>query len=210
MASRKELKEQRRREREEAERRELRQQKQRRRLRIYGGAAAVIAVAAGAAAFALLAGGEDDAGEVFAAKPDGLQERVQKAGLTLGPDHFHPTVRVVVNGADVPIPDDIGTGTGGAGHSPIHRHAGDEKLHAEGVKEGAFTLGQFMDVWGVPLSADRLGPYRATGPREVMVLAKRKGQDQFRRVGDVRGLPLRDADEVYVVYGTREQSPIVL
>jgi len=72
------------------------------------------------------------------------------------------------------------------------------------------TLGQFMKVWGVPLSATRLGPYRAGGKRKVSVLVKSKGVEKFREVGNVTDLQLGDGDQVYVVYGTPEQSPIVL
>jgi len=208
MASRKELKEKRRREREEAARRAEHQKRRRRRLRLLASAAAAIAVLGAGAAFVLLGGARDDPNGDFAAKPEGLQERVQKARLTLGADHFHPTVRVVANGEDIRIPDNIGAAAGGA-HAPIHRHPGDEQLHAEGLEQGRFTLGQFMEVWGVPLSATRLGPFRAAGRRKVMVLAKPKGAERFRRVRDIDGLQLRDGDDVYIVYGTAEQSPVV-
>lgn len=207
MSSRKELKERRRREREEAEQRRQAQRLRRRRMRLYAVVAAASVGLAGAAAVVLLDGGGDPQ-DVFAAKPAGLEERLKKARLTLGSDHFHPTVRVVANGAEIPIPQDIGTGEG-AEHAPVHRHAGDEQLHAEGIQEGSFTLGQFMEVWGVPLSSTRLGPYRADARRTVTVFAKAKGQERFRRIADIPGLRLGDGDEVYVSYGTREQSPIV-
>ena len=207
MSSRKELKERRRREREEAERRAEAQSRRRRQLRLYGGMVATAAALAGGAAIALLGGSKDEPKDVFAAKPEGLGERLLKARLKLGPDHFHPTVRVVANGEAIAIPDDIGAGEGGA-HAPLHRHPGDEKLHAEGLKEGSFTLDQFMQVWGVPLSATRLGPYRADSRRTVSVFVKAKGQKRFREVRDIGGVALGDGDEVYVSYGTPAQSPI--
>lgn len=210
MASRKELKEQRRREREEAERRARAADRRRRRLRLYGALAGAVVLAAGGAAFALSGGSDGDPEEVFAAKPDGLQERVEAARLTPAADHFHPTVRIFANGDPIPIPEDIGIAAAGGEHAPIHRHAGDEQLHAEGVKEGTFTLGQFMTVWGVPLTPARLGPYRADARRKVNVLVKPKGRDRFMPARNVANLQLRDGDEVYVIYGTRQQSPIVL
>lgn len=149
MSSRKELKERRRREREEAERRAQEQARRRRRLRLYaalGAAAAALAVGAAVVAF----DGGDDPKEVFSAKPEGLGEPLQKARRALGTDHFHPTIRVVANGEQIPVPDDVGAGEGTAS-TPLHRHPGDEQLRAEGP-----------------------------------------------------------GDEVYVAYGTREQSPIVL
>lgn len=208
MASRRELKEQRRREREEAERREAEQLRRRRRLRVLGGLAGLLAVGAGVATVIVASSGPEDPKKVFAAKPEGLQERVREARLTAGPQHFHPTVRVAVNGRDIPIPDDIGSDPAG-GHIPIHRHPGDDQVHAEGIQEGTFSLGQFMKVWGVPLSETRLGPYEADGRRKVSVLVKPKGAKQFRESDQVEELKLKDGDEVYVVYGTGEQSPVV-
>ena len=208
MASRKDEKEQRRQEREEAERRERTAAVRRRRLRIAGLFALGLVVAGSAAGFLYLDSLNADE-EAFAAKPEGLQERMAAARLTLGADHFHPTVRVVVEGRPIPIPVDVGSGTGGA-MAPIHLHEGDEKLHAEGVVQGRFTLGQFMRVWGVPLDKNRLGPYRADARRKVTVLAKPKGKDRFDAIADPAALQLKDGDEVYVVYGTPEQSPIIL
>ena len=208
MASRKEEKEQRRREREEAERRDKQAAARRRRARRYGIVGVGLAAAAVAGGLAYLET-RDDAEEAFAAKPDGLQERIQQAGLAFGADHFHPTVRVVVEGKQIPIPVDVGTGADGA-MAPIHLHEGDEKLHAEGAVEGRFTLGQFMRVWGVPLTPTRLGPYREDARRKVTILAKPKGKDRFDEVSDPANLQMKEGDEVYVIYGTREQSPIIL
>lgn len=208
MASRKEEKEQRRREREEAERREREAASRRRRVRRYG--VGLLAVAAAAVAGGLLyLETRDDAEEAFAAKPEGLTARLQQAKLAFGTDHFHPTVRVVVEGRQIPIPADVGIGAGGA-MAPVHLHKGDEKLHAEGAVEGRFTLGQFMRVWGVELTPTQLGPYREAGPRKVTVMIKPKGKDRFDEVRDPANLQMKDGDEVYVIYGTREQSPIIL
>ena len=209
MASRKDLKEQRRREREEAERRAEQALRRRGRIRVYAIAAGVVAVGAGGAAFALLGGLESDPADAFAAHPDGIDDRVAKARIAPGGDHFHPTVRVVANGKPVPIPADALEDGSGRPAVPMHFHEGDEQLHAEGVQEGTLTLGQFMTVWGVPLTPSRLGDYRADGDRKVSVLVKPKGKDRFTPTKAFGGLQLRDGDEVYVLYGTPEQSPIV-
>ena len=77
-------------------------------MRLYAAVAVAAAGLVAAAAIVLLDGG-DDPQDVFAAKPADLDERVKRARLTLGSD-LHPTVRVVANGAEIPILDDIGTG----------------------------------------------------------------------------------------------------
>ena len=209
LSSRRDSKDQRRRERLEAERRAQQQRRRRHRWQVSGLAAAgIILIVLGVVV--LLGGTGGESSDVFDAKPEGLQRRLEQARLPLGGDHIHPVVRVVVNGEPIPIPDDIGTAADGRSHSPIHRHPGDEVLHAEGVEDGRFTLGQFMQVWGVELSRHRLGPYRAQGDRRVTVLAKWKGAKRFQQVNDFAGLELGDGDEVYIVYGTPDQSPIVL
>ena len=204
------MKEQRRRERIEAEHAAEQADRRSRRRRLVGGGMAVIATVVAAGAVALVTTREDDTEDprdAFAAKPDGLNERVQSAGLTPGPDHFHPTVKVYAAGAEIPIPDELGNASDG-GHVGVHRHPGDPKVHAEGIEEGTFTLGQLMAVWGVPLSKDRLGPYRAAGSRAVTVFVKDPGEKRFNESPKLEALQLRDGQEVYVAYGTPQQSPI--
>jgi hypothetical protein len=207
VASRKELKEQRRREREAAERAAEQAERRRRRRRLIGGGLALLATAAAAATLIVAAGGDDDAAP-FAAKPDGMGERVQSAGLMPGGDHFHPTVKVFAAGKEIPIPEDLGISSDGT-NVGVHLHPGDEKVHAEGVQAGTFTLGQLMAIWGVPFGSDRLGPYRADARREVTVFVKEPGEKRFDESAEVENLQLRDAQQVYVAYGTPQESPIV-
>lgn len=207
MASRKELKEQRRREREEKERAAVQAERRQRKLRLVGGALAVLVVAAGGVILALTQGGGDSAADAFTAKPDGLEQRVADAKLTAGSDHFHPTLKLFVGERAISVPEDIG-GPGGSMVSPIHRHAGDEQLHVEGVQEGSVTLGQFMRIWDVALSPTQLGPYRADGRRTVRMWVKDNGAKRFRESREFGRLKLRDGQQVYLAYGTAAQAPI--
>ena len=209
MASRRELKEQRRREREEAERRAELARMRQRRIRALGALAAVVAVVGVGAALSLLGGSGSDPADAFEAKPEGIADRAAEADIASGPDHFHPTVRVVVNGEPVPVPPDAFKDDSGASVVPLEYHEGDEKIHAEGAQRGKLTLGQVMTVWGVPLSPTRLGDYRADGRRKVSVFVKRKGQDRFVETREFDRLQLDEGVEVYLVYGTPQQSPIV-
>lgn len=211
MSSRKEMKEERRREREELERITREQERTRRRRHVAYGVAGVLAAGGSIAAIAISgseAGGGGTAAEVFAAKPDGLQQRVADADLPLGGDHFHPTVKAFVGQDVFDVPDDIG-GAGGAMISPAHKHAGDDAIHAEGLEQGKFTLGQFMRIWGVPLTPTQLGPYREEGAKKVRLLVKDKGEKAFTESQEFGDLVLREKQEVYVVYGTLDESPVV-
>lgn len=206
MSSRKELKAQRRNERDAARRAALAADQRRRRRRRFGIGLLVPTVAA-AVVLAITLSGRGDASESFAAKRQGLTERMSGARLKLGVDHFHPTLKVFVGDVEIPVPDDIGAGEGGT-HAPLHRHAGDPKLHAEGLEDGALTLAQVMKIWGVAFSEDRLGSYRADGRQAIRVWAKAPRQTRFREATKPADLRLTDGQEVYLAYGTREQAPI--
>lgn len=211
MSSRKEMKEERRREREEFERTTREQQRARRRRRAAYGVVGVLAAGGGIAALATSGSGGDGGGggaEAFAAKPDGLQERVAEAKLPLGADHFHPTVKVFIGQEVFDVPVDIG-GAGGGMESPAHKHAGNDAIHAEGLEQGKFTLGQFMRLWGVPLTPTQLGPYREEGDKKVRLLVKDKGEKAFTESQEFGDLVLREGQQVYLVYGTLDESPVV-
>ena len=118
------------------------------------------------------------------------------------PYHVHAHVAIFVNGQEMRIP-------AGAGITPprasqqvpggtffdsgpndclywLHTHANDGIIHIEAPAKQNFTLGQFFDIWGQPLSAGQVGP--AKGP----VVAFLNGR---RFAGDPRDIPL-DAQEV--------------
>ena len=207
MASRKEQKEHRRREREAAERAARVAERRRRRMRAGLAGGVALAVVAAVALFGIAGVGGSDDSDSFAAKPEGLDKRMADAELPIAGDHFHPTLKVFVSGKEVPVPDDIGVGEGGVS-APLHKHPGDEQLHAEGVREGALTLEQVMKVWGVPLSSTELGPHEAEGPRAVRMWVKGPGDERFSESREFGRLRLRDRSEIYLAYGTPEQAPI--
>jgi hypothetical protein len=89
--------------------------------------------------------------------------------------HIHAHLAVFVNGVPKQVPYGIGiapprqtTGTGndtfvasGGCFYWLHTHASDGVIHVESPTQSVYTLGQFFDLWGQPLSANQVGP--ATG-----------------------------------------------
>ena len=185
----------------------------RRRLVAAGVLALAMAVVGG---LALTLGDDDDrapvASDPFGPNWTGVAERVKAAGLPAqgteapGAPHSHQTLNVFVRGEYIPVPVNIGIPPGGDGMPPLHTHTADGTLHVEGVARA--SLGQFMQVWGVPFSAQRLGPYRSSGAEIVRVWVKEPGDDIFVESREFEDLRLRDGQEIYVAYGTREDSPI--
>ncbi|HEY9241340.1 MAG TPA: hypothetical protein VIP48_05120 [Streptosporangiaceae bacterium] len=88
--------------------------------------------------------------------------------------HIHAHLTIFVNGAARQVPAGIGipgaqgqntpTGTfigSGTCFYWLHTHAADGIVHIESPVQRTYTLGEFFNEWGQPLSANRVGP--ATG-----------------------------------------------
>jgi hypothetical protein len=116
--------------------------------------------------------------------------------------HIHVHVAIYVNGLEKRIPAGAGipspqlvehiglgkpladelfvdNGVGGCLYW-LHVHSNDGVVHVESPYKHTFTLGQFFDIWGLPLGPDQVGP--ANGA----VVAFENG----RRYPDPRSVPL--------------------
>lgn len=136
----------------------------------------------------------------------GLDERRQTAGIPTmmqtmdSAAHFHPRLWVYVDGRAVPVPANIGIDPArdSMQMAGLHTHASDGTVHAEGVERA--TLGQFFAIWGVPFSAQRLGPHRATDGKSVRMWVNGEPSKAFG------GLALRDKQRIVVSYA-RSDAP---
>jgi len=85
--------------------------------------------------------------------------------------HVHARLTIFVDGRSERVPAGVGiaepeaeqTTRGpfvarGACFSWLHTHAADGVIHIESPVQRAFTLGNFFDVWGQPLSSSQVGP----------------------------------------------------
>jgi hypothetical protein len=63
------------------------------------------------------------------------------------------------------------------------------------------TLGQLFEIWGVPFSADQLGPYENEGDERVRVWVDGEPSQEFEDA------VLEDGQEVVVGYGTAAEMP---
>jgi hypothetical protein len=138
--------------------------------------------------------------------------------------HVHTHLTIFVNGQARVIPYGVGipgfqaiqiSPPAPAGPGPfvetgtcfywLHVHTTDGIVHIESPsKTEAFTLGQFFDIWGVPLSSNQVGP--ATG--KVTVFFTSPGKQPMLYTGDPRSLPLGDKYEIQLVVGTPIVAPV--
>jgi len=123
--------------------------------------------------------------------------------------HIHVHVDIFVNGQQKRLP--VGAGIAAprlaehlttglfVDNSPkgclywLHVHSDDGIIHIEAPHKGAFTLGEFFDIWGQPLSSDQVGPARGT------VVAFVNGR-VFH--GDPRNIPLLVHGTIQLDVGT--------
>lgn len=212
MASRAEEKERRRQERLAREQAANAQARWRRRLYgvVAGGTLVAAAVVAVIVVLAAGGGGTSSKGSeaAFGTHYQRLQARRTTAGVptmeeaqTVGATHFHPVIKVYVNGKQIPIPVNIGIDPGKppTGMAGLHTHDSSGTIHNEAGTQA--RLGQFFAVWGVPFSSTRLGPYRATRSKKVKMWVDGKPSRAFG------ALQLEDGQQTVVAYGSKSDEP---
>ena len=132
--------------------------------------------------------------------------------------HVHTHLTIFVNGQARVIPYGIGIPGAQAVESAqgpfvetgscfywLHVHAYDGIVHVESPSTTqSFTLGQFFDEWGVPLSSTQVGS--ATG--KVTVFFSSPGKKPGLYAGDPRNLPLGDHYEIQLDVGTPIVAPV--
>jgi hypothetical protein len=125
--------------------------------------------------------------------------------------HIHTHLTIFVNGKQRQVPAAIGipgavaqqTNAGpfvdsGTCFYWLHTHAADGIIHIESPVERTYTLGEFFDEWGQPLSPDQVGP--ATGKVTAIVNGK-----VFK--GNPRDVPLGSHEDLQLDVGTPLIAP---
>jgi hypothetical protein len=140
---------------------------------------------------------------------DGVQCQTDEQTVT----HVHTHLTIFVNGKARVIPYGIGIPGFEAEATPegpfvvtgscfywLHTHATDGVIHIESPNTTtSFTLGQFFDEWGQPLSTTQVGP--ATGTVTTFF-------DGKLYKGNPRDLPLGDHYQIQLDVGTPIVAPV--
>jgi hypothetical protein len=125
--------------------------------------------------------------------------------------HIHAHLAIFVNGAARQVPFGVGIAGAQAQGTPqgpfvsnggcfywLHSHAADGIIHIESPQQRTFTLGNYFDIWGQPLSPTQVGP--AVGP----VTAIYNGQ---RYLANPRDIPLNAHAQIQLEVGTPLVAP---
>ena len=132
--------------------------------------------------------------------------------------HVHTHLTIFVNGKAQVIPYGIGipgfqavsTAQGpfvqtGSCFYWLHAHANDGIIHVESPSTSdTFTLGQFFDEWGIPLSKTQVGPAQGN----VTVFFTSPGQKAKLYTGNPRNIPLGDHYQIQLNVGTPIVAPV--
>jgi hypothetical protein len=126
--------------------------------------------------------------------------------------HIHAHLTVFVDGAARQIPYGIGIPGARVQNTPqgqfveggscfywLHTHSADGIIHIESPVRRTFTLGDFFDIWGEPLSSARVGPAKGR------VLAIYNGQHY---IGDPREIPLSAHAQIQLDVRTPLVAPV--
>lgn len=119
--------------------------------------------------------------------------------------HVHTHLALFVNGKQVQIPAYIGmapTPQGGCLYW-LHTHGPDGIMHveagtAEAPNGGHYTLGNFFDIWGYPLSSDQVGPFKGYVTAYV---------DGTPYTGDPRQIALQSRKQIVLEVGQPTVPP---
>jgi hypothetical protein len=142
---------------------------------------------------------------------DGLLERLKAIGLPYGPTetlayHIHDHLAIFVDGKPVTVPALVGINTPAPQDQEfitvLHTHDDSGIIHIESPVRRDYTLGQFFDVWGVPLTSTSIGGYTNGGTKTLRAFVNGKPV-----TGDPRTIVLTNHEEIVVTYGTRAELP---
>jgi hypothetical protein len=121
--------------------------------------------------------------------------------------HVHSHLTIFVNGQARQVPAGIGIPgyPNGSCLYWMHSHYPDGIIHVESPNTSdSYTLGQWFDEWGIPLSKTQVGPAKGN----VTVLFTSPGKATGIYTGDPRNIPLGDHYEIQLEVGSPIVAPV--
>lgn len=116
--------------------------------------------------------------------------------------HIHPHLTILDHGKPVAIPEDVGRPIAARCLYWLHTHTPDGIVHIESPKVLSFTLGQFMDVWGEPLTATDVAGARTRKGERIKVYVQGRPY-----AGDPRKIEFTQHLDIVVLVGPPYRVP---
>ena len=127
---------------------------------------------------------------------------IECQGMEGAVEHIHTHLQIFNRGRAVQIPAGVGIPQGGQCLYWVHTHTADGIIHIESPVKRTFTLGQFFDIWGEPLSRTQAASGRTAHGHALRVTVNGKPW-----TGDPAKIPLRDREEIVIQSGPPWGTP---
>jgi hypothetical protein len=115
--------------------------------------------------------------------------------------HVHAVLFVYIDGKQTPVPANIGIDPQGRFIAALHTHDGSGVVHMEATKPYPFTLGEFINIWGVDFSNQNLGAYHAGNGNVLQLWVNGK------QVTDMVDYKMKEKDVMILGYGKAGSFP---
>jgi len=116
--------------------------------------------------------------------------------------HIHPHLTILDHGKPIVIPEDVGRPLAAQCLYWLHTHTPDGIIHVESPKFMTFTLGQFMDVWGEPLSRTNVAGARPGKGEKIAVYVQGRPY-----AGDPRKIEFAQHLDIAILVGPPYRIP---
>ncbi|HZO94276.1 MAG TPA: hypothetical protein VFB22_10975 [Candidatus Baltobacteraceae bacterium] len=116
--------------------------------------------------------------------------------------HIHQHLAVLDHGKPVGVPEDVGRPLIAGCFYWLHTHTPDGIIHVESPSFRTFTLGNFFDIWGQPLSRTDVAGAKPRKGEHVQVWV-----DGSRYTGDPRKIELTQHLDVTIEVGPPYTKP---
>jgi hypothetical protein len=167
-----------------------------------GGTAAVLAAAIAAIAFTANSGANHSAPTPTPSPPPGAPIDGIRCEAEMVQTHFHAHLALLQDGNQVPLPAGIGISQEAQCLYWLHTHQTDGIIHVESPGQAKFTLGQFFDVWGQPLTQTQAGPLTAPSGQQLHIFV-----DGNPFSGDPRSIELQSHQLLVIEIGQEVPPP---
>jgi hypothetical protein len=115
--------------------------------------------------------------------------------------HVHAALFVYVDGKQITVPANIGIDPQGRFIAALHTHDTSGVVHMEATKPYPFTLGEFINVWGIDFSDTNLGAYHAGNGKVLQLWVNGK------QVSDPVNYKMKPHDVMILGYGKPGSFP---
>ncbi|MCC7436814.1 hypothetical protein IT402_03010 [Candidatus Nomurabacteria bacterium] len=109
--------------------------------------------------------------------------------------HIHPELKIIINGQEVQLPNNIGIKPGCM--NSLHTHDSTGVLHVESPVKKDFVIGDFFAVWQKDFSKEKILDYSVSENSEILISVNGELVDTYENT------LLEDKDKIVIEYKSK-------